>query len=305
MVKKRIVTFKSVEVPAAEEPLPDADVLGATDPSATDPLPLTGSDPKPLIAAGLLMILLGVLIARGGHRDPRKLLIVALIIFTACVDSGSDQASGPSPSPTVEDKVKGTRFDRRDKNNGENGPGENVAESATTTTLPFAPEGEPDPTEVADPPTDTTATITEQPTVTSIVRQVRFETVPADLSEEQLASRDGDNFVTLEWDESAGLKGAASSVQLVQDAPVEIMTNMAEKNGALDVDVVMRNLQEDTAYVVRGRFVHTVTNGSSTVATLRSDPFDVVLNPDGTVQAHFTYVLPTGNYDVTSAFEAS
>jgi hypothetical protein len=301
MVKKRIVTYKTVELPAAEQPSLMDDVAGAPVSGSADPLPLTGSDPKPVILFGLLLIVIGMAFARGAHRDPRKLLIVALLVFAACVDTGSDQASAPKPSPTVEDKVKGTRFER-DKNKDNEEP----AESATTTTLPFSPEGEPgtegEPTLVADLPTDTT--VVERPTVTSIVRQVRVETVPADLKDEELASRDGDNFLSVEWDEDAGLRNAASSTMLTSDAPVEIQTSLAEKNGAVEADVELRSLREDTRVVVRGVIVQTITSGGSVVATLRSDPFDVAVNPGGTLQAHFSYLLPTGAYDITSAFEA-
>jgi hypothetical protein len=304
-VKKRIVTYKSVEVPAAEQPSFTDDVAGAPVAGSADPLPLTGSDPKALLLFGLALIALGIAFARGAHRDPRKLLIVALLVFAACVDTGTDQASGPKPSPTVEDKVKGTRFDKRDKNEGANGSGE----SATTTTLPFSPEGdpgtegEPEPTLVAGLPTDTT--LVQVPTVTSIVRQVRVETVPADLEDEELTSRDGDNFLSVEWDEDAGLQNAASSTMLTSDAPVEIQTSLAEKNGTLQADVELRSLREDKRVVVRGVIVQTISSGGTVVATLRSDPFDVAVNPDGTLQAHFSYLLPTGTYDITSAFEAA
>jgi hypothetical protein len=35
-----------------------------------------------------------------------------------------------------------------------------------------------------------------------------------------------------------------------------------------------------------------------------SDPIDLVLNPGGTVTRHFTYLLPTGTYGLSSQFEA-
>ena len=312
-VKKRVVTFESVPVPAEEQPsFTGAPATGSPLGTAADPLPLTGSDPKPLVIAGLLLVAFGLLLAlRPARYDRRKLLIVALLVLTACVDSTSDEASGPST--TVEDEVKGTRFGRNNNDNGNgngnNGPAEGPA---TTTTLPFAPVDEPGDSGT----TDTTAVtggattptlVTDVPaeTVTTLVRHVGFEIVPADLETAELESRDGDNFVTVDWIEGDRIAAAASSTFFQKDAPVEIQSTVEDRNGALHMDVTLTNIQESTKLIVKGNLVHTITGADgSKVAVVRSDPYDLELNPGGTVQAHFSYLLPTGSYSMTSAFEA-
>ncbi|MGH9194503.1 MAG: hypothetical protein ACRD1T_02025, partial [Acidimicrobiia bacterium] len=57
---------------------------------------------------------------------------------------------------------------------------------------------------------------------------------------------------------------------------------------------------------VNGRMVHRIFDTSGTlVATLESEEIDVTLAPGGTTAAEFEYLLPSGDYSVSNAFERS
>ncbi|MEA2462215.1 MAG: hypothetical protein QOH90_2392, partial [Actinomycetota bacterium] len=308
-IKKKVVTYHTKVLPAeAETDAAVGEAEGAAQPATGDELPFTGSNTQPIILFGLALVFLGSsLLFTPASFDRRKLVVATLVVLTACVSAtDSDQASGPETSTTVKTKVKGKRIDKTDGSNnggqnggnGNNGGGESPfpdGESTTTTTIPLGTE-----------PTDTTVVAqAPAPTATTIVRQVEFVPVAAkDLPAKPLESRDGDNFITLDWTETQGLVSAASSTRLIADAPVSIQSSLSEKNGSVVVDVELRNVQERSRVIVKGRLIHLVSNGSGTVARLRSDPIDLVLNPNGVAHAHFSYLLPTGAYDLTSSFEA-
>lgn len=312
MVQKKVVTYHSEVVPAEEQPLVTvAPATGTTEGASDDGLPFTGLDAMPLLLLGVFLIVMGIGLALAPRAfDRRKIFIVMLVGLTACVASNQDQAG-----PDTTDKVKGKRITNTttattnpteitlpssDGNGNGNGNGAGGGEGpATTTTLPVEPPTGgtgPGPTTVAQAPA---------PTVTTIVRDASLVTVPFDGPSEVLQSRPGDNQVTLDWSDASGVESAASSAMFNADSPVEILSSLSEGKGTVVIDVTLRNIQDDKRLVVKGRLFHVVEGAGGKIATLRSDPLDLVLNPNGVAEAHFTYRLPTGSYSLSSSFEAA
>ncbi|MDQ3956716.1 MAG: hypothetical protein M3273_00170, partial [Actinomycetota bacterium] len=108
------------------------------------------------------------------------------------------------------------------------------------------------------------------------------------------------------WDEpSREILGATSGTRFVEDSSTELLTDLTTRDGTIVNRVVLRNTASATRLGVKGRFVHEVFDGSHLVARLRSAPVDVVLSPGGTVSGTFSYLLPTGDYTIQTAFESS
>ncbi len=317
LVPKKVVTYKSVKVtvpgPPVTVPAAEADrVAGA--PSG---LPNTGSDPLPFVFGGFALIGLGVALAFMPRRrmDPRILMLALAVLMAACVasDPPSDVASqgeeaattaGPSPSPSPSDTVLGKRIENEEdegegqsggepdggQDGGPAGDNGNGTAASTSTTLPV-------PSTVAVQP--------EPVTVTSLVRQVEVVEVPAeDLPSDRLASRRADNTLTMDWSDGSGIERATSSVLIGPDDGVEIVSSVSEGAGTVEVVVVLRNTTADRRVVVRGRVLHEVTGPGGAAATLSSGPLDIVLNPGGEVTEHFSYLLPTGSYNLGSSFRS-
>jgi hypothetical protein len=312
VVKKKIVTYHSKVVPQERPPLGSA-ATGSVAPagSSGDELPFTGSDPTPVILWGFLLILMGlVLVFAPKSFDRRKMLALMLVVLTACVASNSNHSA--APGTTVPDRVKGKLIRKGDgggtdtnKHAGDGGSADGGP--VTTTTLPFQP---PTDTAASAPTTTLAGPIAAGqegplPTVTTIVRHVEQVVVPVQgLAVDKLQSRAGDDLVALDWSEVSGIETATSSAMFNSGSPVEILTSLGEGNGSVEVDVTLRNLEPRTRLQVKGHLEHIISGASGTVATLRSEPLDLVLNPNGVAQAHFTYLLPTGSYTMSSSFVA-
>jgi hypothetical protein len=139
------------------------------------------------------------------------------------------------------------------------------------------------------------------------VRVVRVVTTELeDLPVETQESRAGDNTISFGWDEAAGgVTSASSGTRFVRGRGSELLTDLSSSADEIVNRLTLRNTLEATRLAVKGRLVHEVYSGGRLVARLRSEPIDVVLAPGGEVVARFSYLLPTGDYVVQAAFEAS
>ena len=268
-------------------------------------LPFTGSDPERavVLALGLIVAGLGLLwVTQGGAEWRRRVLAavvaVAVTTMTACVSN--DQSTRQQENATAKKQqrlptnVKGKRVSR--KNNKGNGGG-----TTTNAAPPVAPGHQPPGVTPEDAPPAADQTLSGE---RRTVRRVRVVTVTAaDLPTDTLQSRAGDNVVTYEWDEAQSqIKSAASSLTVVSGAPVEILTELSARRGAIGVRIVLRNLSTERRLAVNGRIVLDVLAADGPIAQLQSGPINEVLNPRGETTATFTYLLPTGSYRVRSAF---
>lgn len=258
-------------------------------------LPVTGMDVLPWAAGAAALIGLGAVLSSAARRRSRVAAgaIVVLLLLSACVGSTpQDQAAEPAqdettepevkPEPKPSDQVLGTRLTRSP---------EEAAEDLATE----------DATESIEEQTETAPEF-----VTEEFREVKTVVVPPEeLVSGSLASRDGDNHMTFDWDlDTRSIPQAASSVIYLAEATTELLTTLRVEGDAIAVVVTLRNVG-DAPIDVSGRLVHLVSGADGEIAEFTSDPIDMVLNPDGKVTAEFSYLLPTGRYSSTSEFRAN
>ena len=259
-------------------------------------LPITGMEVIPYLLAAAVLIGLGSVLNSRGRRRSRVAIgaMVALLVLSACVTSApQDEAAEPrdeevtetepEPDPKPSDQVLGKRLTRSPEEAAQDEvEGEDVTE-ATEEVAEAAPEF-----------------ITEQ------VREVKTVVVPPEeLVSGPLASRDGDNQMSFDWDlDTRTIPTAASSVMFFPEATTELMTSLEVEGDAISVVVTLTNIS-DEPIDVSGRLVHIVSGADGEIAEFTSEPIDMILNPDGDVKAEFSYLLPTGSYSAASAFRAN
>jgi hypothetical protein len=267
-------------------------------PAAGGILPITGWSPAGVIVLGLgLMAAGGLLLLPGGVPRPSRLILIAILLLgTACVSEQNsaapddrpevDASATPAPEPEPSggggggpdktddkkgDRVLGLRLDRND---------DPVAGDEPTTDVPV------------DPPAD--AVVYE--TVTEVV-SVR---VQPEVTEERLASRQGDNTMSFTWGPGSGLQ-AASSVRFSPGATEELLVGLSSKGDRLSAPISLVNLSENRRLLVQGRLTLEVSSGGRT-SSLSSGPIDVVLEPGGQTTAVIAFSLPPGTYSAKAAF---
>jgi uncharacterized repeat protein (TIGR01451 family) len=256
-------------------------------------LPVTGFDPSRFLSLAGLMVAGGLCLIAIARMQNRRLSwtvtsIALVAIMTACVSTPDEPSARPQPDTTSpvegdeaedepKDRVKGTRI---------------VREGAED----LLDETDDD---VAAPP------VSEAPVVET-VRSVRIvEIAPEDLAVTELDSRLGDNAMSYTWDEDAGITQAASSIRFGEDQPANIITSLSVGARGIDVDVTITNLSDDKRLSMHGRIVHIVSGTSGEIARFESEEIDLVLEPNGSTTVSFEYLLPSGDYGASSAFEAS
>lgn len=289
--------FEEVTVTRPRQVVVRADeVLGSTI------LPVTGVPVALLAGLGALLIVVGLLAlarASGFVAGTARVMVILLLALTACTadtENGADQAAPDTPAPATspaetdeeDDEVLGTVVEPGDEDEDEDGAGEGDQVAPSDATDEAAGE-----VGVALE----TITIQEQ-----VVRRRLLD--PDEIPVRTLGTTQGVNAMSLGWTGS-DIDTAASSVVFFPDAIAEVSTGLGAGNGAVDVEVTLRNLLSDERLAVSGRFVHEVSGPGGFNATLQSEPVDVILNPDGTTTYRFTYALPAGDYGLTSRFEAN
>ena len=282
-------------------------------------LPVTGlEDPTPVIVGLVLIALGGLLLWSKRWREPRKkwtAISLALVMTAAAACAGSepnDQAAQKrDANQSREDKkekkkedVKGRRIENNNDNNGSgNGPaGGGPAGTGGGTTDPSSPSVPvPAPAiPVAAPAPVPGPAPTEQVTVT---RRVLTTIGLGDLAIDELGARRADNEMTFTWNETARKVTRATSRRVfTKGATVELLTSLSTSGDQVDVTVMVRNLSRNRRLSVDGNLIHGVTGSSGSIASF-SAPVDTVLAPSGETTARFTYLLPSGDYDVTARFQ--
>jgi uncharacterized repeat protein (TIGR01451 family) len=267
-------------------------------------LPFTGMNAWPYAGIGAGLIVLGlILVSAGRRRGGRRwgaVGVALLMMLTGCTSGSGDD------EPPV---VKGTRIERDDPaDQQDDAPEQDAGESDD----PFT-EGDQDGndgTENEDVGDDETAVAPPAPAPPAPpappVRDVRITTIElADLPISLLGSRDGDNDIGYQWDEGAGeFVTANSSTVYTPGQTIELLTEISDTGGGIQVHVRLRNIAERERVAVRGQIVHEVFGSGGRIAKLVSDPINVVLDPGGETGADFFFMLPSGNYSAGSSFQA-
>jgi hypothetical protein len=224
-------------------------------------------------------------------------LVMVLGIATACTPTDDPQVAAPEsdqqetaePEPTPSDEVKGIQIRRK---GGDEDPAETDASTEDTSTDGTAADG----TDLDD-----IASTTEPDEVTTILRRV-VVTTPAEEPETQ-AARVGDNSVSFDWNEAAReVVTAASSLMFTPNQPSELMTTLGWDDAGLTSTIELRNITDRSVHV-DGTMILEIFQNGALVSTLESDPIDVVLAPNGTVEVDNRYLLPSGEYTLISRFQ--
>lgn len=254
-------------------------------------LPVTGMDVLPYLMLAAALIGCGLFLSSRVRRRSRVAVgaIVAILLLSACVSSSpQDEAAEPradevtEPEPKPSDRVLGKRLTRSPEEAAQDEAGADDVTEATDEVAEATPEF-----------------------VTEEFREVKTVVVPPEeLVSGPLASRDGDNQMTFDWDlDTRTIPTAASSVVFYPEATTELMTSLEVQGDALSVVVTLTNTS-DEPIDVSGKLVHIVSGADGEIAEFTSEPIDMILNPDGDVKAEFSYLLPTGSYSSTSGFRA-
>ena len=105
------------------------------------------------------------------------------------------------------------------------------------------------------------------------------------------------------WEEAAhAIRSATSSRGFTKGATVELLTSLGAGGDQIVVIAAVRNLSRNRRLSVDGDLIHQVSGSSGSIASF-SAPVDTVLAPGGETTARFTYLLPSGDYDVTARFQ--
>ena len=264
-------------------------------------LPVTGWSPGFLGIGGALLIALGMLLVwtARGPRSRRLVLVLVgsvLLTTTACVsdqtaDERSDAAPATSPSSAAtpddgdkdeeEDRVLGLRI-QRPKSDDE--------------AAPQAP-GSSDPADA--PNTEPVAEV-----VYEEVSEVVTVVVPvAELPEENLGPRAGENTISFSWNPGSAADLEATSGRIISaDATEEVLAGLSFEGDRLIATVTAANLAEERRLHVDGRLVLDIVSSDGRTSSLVSGPIDVTLDPGATTAADLAFSLPAGSYTAKGAF---
>lgn len=115
-----------------------------------------------------------------------------------------------------------------------------------------------------------------------------------------VAAREGDNTIYVRWNaEKRKIVEASSSRRFTAGQEVELLTSVSDRTDRLTVRAVLRNISDDTIYVIRGgRLLHRVFTSGQEIKTFRSRPIETRLRPGEKVAVRFSYMLRTGDYSL-------
>lgn len=291
---KRVITF--VRRPVVE--------------AAAGLLPVTGRPPGTVAIVALGMLGAGLLclwLSRYPWKRVRIAFLATFVLLTGCVASEPETADrpgsvlAPTPSSPGGDKeasdrdarVKGRRIrnDRRGARPGGEVPdGERpearAAESRDRDTLVIPRLGE--------PPRISFELVPR-------VRTVEVEELPLVL----LPSLDAGNTLTYRFDAGRRRVTEASSSTVFRRGGLALLeTALSTGRGHIEVRVSLTNVSPDKRIRMVGRLMHVVSSAGAAVARFESEPIDVTLAPEGTIEASFSYLVPTGDYVADASFRA-
>lgn len=292
-VTRRVVQERSVTLPADDSAV-EAGTLPATGAS--------GTIPYALVAAGLIGG--GALLLVSPRKRSRALVLVALLLLTACVDDGPN---GDSVDPNTPPEVKGRVIERDDTESEERedagGQSDEGRGDRPTDEDPPANEDEGRGSEDGSGDEDAQVSAGPAPTTVQTVREVRTVRIPVeDLPVSSLGATTGDNAMSLDWSETDGVRSALSSIQVGSEAPVSLRTGILVNGKRISVEVTLWNESKKERVEVSGRILHEVAGLAGGSKTLSSEPIAIVLAPGAKTVETFVYTLPTGNYTLTSRF---
>jgi hypothetical protein len=231
-----------------------------------------------LIAAGGFLILF-----TRGRKVARAAIVLVILMLTSCTSASEtpapDKADVAGPTKVEkenvpEDRVLGLRIERDD-----NGVEE------TTDTLPTSDASAPVAFEMVE--------------VTELVPAPDGETL-------DLESRMADNRMQLDYDlMNRAIVSALSSRLITADSTVDLLTSVTESEDGLTATVEVVNASDKDRLHVAGTLRLVVTQIGGGSSTFESQPLDETLEPGGTTVAEFSFLLPSGQFDVLGSFDSA
>lgn len=253
-------------------------------------LPVTGWSPESTLWVAAVLLALGLLLIAVSLARPRArqtvALLMVLLVTAACTSDSPEPSAAPTP-PTETQEDEAGEDERPDKPKDQvlgiqirRDPEELEAEQAEEVASTEA--------ESVNPPVTYRRVVVLGPEAPEPVQQPPAE---------------GDNTVSFAWDEGGRTVGTATSgIVFNADQLSTITTALNWSDDGLTSDILLTNVTSEPLRV-QGTLVLEIVKDGDTAATLTSDPIDVTLAPEGSVEVGYRYLLPTGEYLVTSNFQ--
>lgn len=263
----------------------------AAAPAGGSLLPVTGWSPEASLwfAFALLVTgsaLIGISVARPRARHAVALLMV-LLVTAACTSDQPEQSSAPTPPAQEDPQEEEAEKERPDK------PKDQV----------LGIQIRRDPDEVEAEATEETVSEETAPVTPEITYRRVVVLGPEVPDPVQQPPAEGDNTVSFDWDEDVReVATATSGIVYYPEQLSSITTALNWDEEGLTSNVMLTNTSSEPLRV-QGTLILEIVKDGETAATLTSDPIDVILAPEGSVEVGYRYLLPSGEYLVTSNFQ--
>jgi hypothetical protein len=132
----------------------------------------------------------------------------------------------------------------------------------------------------------------------------RVVTVTSGTDEPEMQpGRTSDNALSFAWDESGReVQQATSGIRFTADQPSAMTVGLSWDSDGLSTNVRLANTSSEPLRV-DGSVILEIMDSGTVVSTLASEPVDVVLAPGGEAIVTYRYLLPSGEYTLSSTFQ--
>ena len=339
IVKKKVIRQRVTEHPLLRRRVPTQP--GSL---ASSPLPFSGIDPSGIVAVSAILIGLGlVTLNLASGRDGRRRVVTVAFLLLIVGAAGVANDAGPNESslPEGDTRVKGREITRGEDPGGDTDAAQDGNQAADDEPNRQEPDGgrvrdgdqdaaendaanagdagagaadDEDRVDQSDGDTEadgdgvqpgTEEVLVPGPPVTRIQRRARVVTITEDdLPIVGAGSVRGARPSSFGWDDvTRSLTHATSSSSPDDEGLVELTTEITPAGKGIRATVTLQNLGLRTRTRVSGRLSLTISGGAAG-GTLRSNPVDVVLNPEGETTAAFNFRLPSGSYTARPTFRS-
>lgn len=159
----------------------------------------------------------------------------------------------------------------------------------------------PAPSETDEAPVEASQPSSPDAGATTTYRRVITE-VQADLDLVTQDDREGDNTLSFAWAEpERQVATATSGLLLAAEQPSSLTAGLSWDTDGLLSLVRLQNMSSKPLRV-QGELILEITGSGGARSTLSSGPVDIILAPQGLVLVSNRYLLPSGEYTLTSSF---
>lgn len=248
-------------------------------------LPRTGWSPAVPLGVAFACMISGALLIIISVRRPRLRWMVAALVALSVTAACSPDSNRSQSTPEVQPETGSAATPNE---NPKKAPRDRVLGTRITRDEP-------------------TAEPTEAPTGTSAGNSIAYRrvvTLDRSAREPQAqTARPSDNSLSFGWDEpTREVHRATSGVLLKGDQPSSMTVGLSWDSEGLSTNVRLENISSEPLRV-KGSVVLEIRGAGGGVTTLESEPLDVTLAPGGGAVVSYRYLLPTGEYTISSGFQ--